>query len=198
MVNEVKIKVLTLLIFTFIATILIGGCIQEETPKKVSASQSTETHQTIQSESIESEPPTELDLKIGETAKTSTIEVTVFSAQKTKSYEYYSDILGKTMTQEATPGKIYILVDAEIKNVGADSIYAGASEFSVTDSEGYKYDPELYYGNDGLDIMKELYKNQKMRGKILFEVPESAKDLKIIYDFGDLLVGPKLASWSLD
>jgi hypothetical protein len=44
-------------------------------------------------------------------------------------------------------------------------------------------------------MIKELYQNQKMKGKVLFEIPESATGLKIQYDFGNLMIGTKLASW---
>jgi hypothetical protein len=47
-------------------------------------------------------------------------------------------------------------------------------------------------------MFKELYQNQKMRGKVLFEVPEDAKGLKIQYDFGSLFTKVKLASWELE
>lgn len=142
--------------------------------------------------------PTELNLKVGETAETSKIEVTVILAKKTGYYEYYSDIFEETMIEEASPGKIFILAEIEIKNTGSNRAYVGSSEFSMTDSEGYRYDPELYYGNDGLEMFKELYQNQKMRGKVLFEVPEDTKGLKIQYDFGNLFTKVKLASWELE
>jgi len=193
MLNKMENKSLLLIAIMILGIVFISGCVQEETPTKIPATQPTQTQQTTQSEA-----PSELSLKIGETAKTSKIEVTVISARKTTFYEYYSDILKETMVQEASPGKIYILVEAEIKNIGADSVYVGSSKFSVTDSEGYRYDPELYYGDDGLEMIKELYRDQKMRGKILFEVPETASGLKVQYDFGNLFIGTKLASWSIE
>ena len=176
----------------------MSGCVSQESPSKAPTT-------TQQSETPETTPPTaqpttpaELNLNVGETAKTSKIEVTVFSAQKMQSYDYYSDIFKETMTREAKPDKTYVLVDAEIKNVGSDSAFVGSTEFSITDYEGYKYDPEvLYYGDDGLELFKELYQNQKMRGKVLFEIPENAKDLKLQYDFGNLFIGTKLASWTI-
>ena len=189
---------LPILAILLIGVVFVSGCASEESPTKTTNSvQSSETQETTLQET-QPQTPTELNLNIGETAKTSKIEVTVFSAQKTKSYEYYSDILKETMTEEASPGKIFILVDVEIKNVGSDSVFVGSSEFSITDSEGYKYDPALYYGDDGLEMIKKLYQNQKMRGKILFEVPEDTHNLKLLYDFGNLFIGTKLASWSIE
>lgn len=166
---------------------VVSGCVSEESP--TNAPTTTQPSKSPESTLQESQPqtPTELNLEVGETAKTSKIEVTVISAKKTKSYDYYSDIWEETRTEEAKQGKTYVLVEAEIKNTGSDSAFVGSTEFSMTDSEGYKYDPEaLYYGDDGLEMIKELYQNQKMRGKILFEIPENARDLKLQYDFGNL------------
>ncbi|HID40167.1 MAG TPA: DUF4352 domain-containing protein [Calditrichaeota bacterium] len=193
-----KLNYLPILAILLIGVVFVSGCVSEESPTKATTpTQPSETPETTPP-TTQSTTPTELNLNIGETAKTSKIEVTVFSAQKTKSYDYYSDIFKETMTEEAKPGKIFILVDAEIKNVGSNSVFVGSSEFSITDSEGYKYDPALYYGDDGLEMFKELYQNQKMRGKILFEVPENAQDLKLQYNFGNLFIGTKLASWSIE
>jgi len=49
----------------------------------------------------------------------------------------------------------------------------------MSDSEGNRYDPEMYTGDDSMGYLKELYKSQKVRGKILFEVPQNAKNLKL-------------------
>ncbi len=182
---------LVLFVLCLLLIIFISGCTSES--PTIASTQSNETPTATQT-------PTELSLKVGETATTSKLEVTVFSAQKIKSYDYYSSILKENMTQEADPEKTYVLIDAEIKNVGQDSSYAGSSEFSIADSDGYKYDPTLYYGQgtDGMDMIKQLYQNQKMRGKVLFEIPDSATGLKIQYDFGNLLIGTKLASWTME
>lgn len=137
---------------------MFAGCVEEETPTKVPETTPPPAEATTPIPTLTPiatptpEIPTELSLKVGETAKTSKIEVTVLSAKKTNHYEYYSDILKETMTEAASPGKIFILAEVEIKNIGSDRAYVGSSEFSMTDSEGFRYDPELYYGNDGLEI----------------------------------------------
>ena len=182
-----------IILLTLFLTLIVflSGCVDSGTPEKATTTQQATT--TVTPTTIS----TELILKVGETAKTSKIEVTVFSIKKTKSYDYYSDILKETRTSESSPGKIFVLVDAEVKNIGTDRLYFGATKFSVTDSEGYKYDAQFYLGSDKLELFKELYQNQKMRGKVLFEVPEYASGLKLQCDFGDLLVGTKLATWKI-
>ncbi len=180
-------------IVAIIAVVVFAGCVEEETPVK-----SPETNPPTETATPTQKTPTGLNLKVGETANTSKIAVTVISAKKTDHYEYYSDILKETRIEQVSPGNTFVLVEIEIKNIGSDRTYEGSSDFSMVDSEGFKYDPELYYGNDGLEMIKELYQNQKMRGKVLFEVPEDAKGLKIQYDFGSLFTGVKLASWELE
>ncbi|MDY6894305.1 MAG: DUF4352 domain-containing protein [Thermotogota bacterium] len=143
--------------------------------------------------------PTELNLKVGETAKTSKVEVTVISANEMDYYLYYSDFFPEPMTQTANPGKKFVLLEVEIKNLGNDVAYVGISDFSMTDSEGYRFNPDyLYLGEDGLGGFEELYQNQKIKGKVLFEVPKDATGLIVLYDFGNLFTGIKLASWELE
>lgn len=194
-----KFKVIGIIALVLVSAIALG-CVEEESPSKAPTTQTT-TKATTQATQTPASP-TELNLKIGETAKTSKIEVTVISAQKVKSYNYYSgfgqDPELKDAKKEADPGWLYVLVDAEIKNIGSDSAFVGYTEFSITDSEGYKYDPKMYFGNDGMDGFKELYNNQKMKGKILFEIPENSQNVKLQYNFGNLFTETKLASWSIE
>jgi len=181
-----------IILLLLIGMVFVSGCVGEE-PEKVEGVTTTQViPQTTTTQS------SELILRVGETAKTSKLQVTVLSAEKTESYEYYSDILEEYLEEEASPGKIFILTEGEIKNVGDDRVYVSSSQLSITDSEGYKYDPELYFGDDGLEMFKELYPNQKMRGKVLSKVPEDATGLKIQYDFGDLFTGIRLATWELE
>lgn len=150
-------------------------------------------------EGQEGEQPSELILKVGETAKTSRIEVTVLSAEKTGFYSYSTDYFGEPLYQKASSGKQFLIAEIQIKNVGADRVYISSGEFSATDSEGTRYDTEFfYYGDDGLDMFQELYQNQKTEGKILFEVGKEAEDLEIIYDFGDIFTGTSLAKWKVN
>lgn len=140
-------------------------------------------------------PSTELELNIGETAKTSELEVTVKTAEVTDSFSYYDSIWEERMTERADPEKTFVIIEVEIKNVGNDEETAYAGEFSVTDSEGYRYeqDYKTYYFDDEALGLVSLYPNQKAKGKILFEIPEDATELKIQYNFG--LWDVKLASW---
>jgi len=184
-----------LLFAAILLVVFIPGClgeVNEPVVKETPAPSPSPTPAATPTPSIE-----ELKLEIGDTAKTSVLKVTVISVDRTKSYQYYSDVLGKTMVETAPPGKDFVIADVLIKNVASDRVYVALFDFSLVDSDGYRYDPELYLGDDGIEFLQELYPEELIRGKVLFEVPEHATGLKIRYDFGDLFTGVKLASWTI-
>lgn len=198
-----KLKVLGI-IAIILVSVLALGCV-EESPSKAPATQTT-TQATMQATQTPA-TPTELNLKIGEIAKSSKIEVNVITAQKVKSYTYYSGFGQnpelKDAKAEASPGWLYVLVDAEIKNIGSDSVFVGYTEFSIKDffsEEGREdtFGPTMYYGTDAMERSKELYNNQKMKGKILFQIPENTQNVRLQYNFGNLSPEAKLASWSIE
>lgn len=132
-------------------------------------------------------------LLLGETAKTSEMEVTVISAEGTT---FYTEEDGDV---EMTPsGKIFVIIDAEIKYIGTDSEYVYAGDFWLVDLEGYKYEyaSGTYSLENGFESVT-LYLNQKTRGKILFEVPEDVEGLKIQCDLGSYWE-PYLVSWGFE
>lgn len=194
LLNKMVKAIFYVFIFAFlsmvIAAFVFGTGSSDDTPVNGGSNQQATPPSSVA-------PPIELNLKINEIAKTSELEISILSAEKKKSYTYYSDIFDETVVETSSPGNIFIVVDAEFKYVGQDSTLVG-NGFSVVDSGGYKYDPELYGGKDGLEWLKELYSNQKTKGRIIFDVPESATDLKIQYDFGNLFTGTKLATWDLE
>jgi hypothetical protein len=144
---------------------------------------------------VESIGPELLSVPLGEGASDGIASVIVFSAKKTYQYSYYSETVKKIQNETAPPGKIFIIVDAGIKNIGAPVLNASSSSFSITDSNGYKYDPS-YYGNAGL-TMQQLYLNQTSLGKILFVIPKESTGLRLHYNFGDFATGPKLVAWPI-
>lgn len=151
---------------------------------------------TVITTTAQSSIPTEIELAIGQMASNPERQVTPYSTQKVSSYTV--TFSNYPIITHAKSGKIFIFIDTEIKNIGSDRIYASAGDFSMGDSEGNRYDPEMYSGDDSFGYFKELYKTQKMRGKILFEVPQNAKNLKLYYDFGNLFSGINLASWPIN
>ncbi len=144
---------------------------------------------------IESLGPEIMSVPIGEGASDGATSVIVFSAKKTSQYSYYSETLKKIQNETAPQGKTFVIVDAAIKNVGAQELNISSSSFSLTDSNGYKYDPS-YYGNEGFTT-QQLYLNQTSLGKILFIIPKTTTGLRLHYNFGDFASGPKLVAWPI-
>lgn len=93
-------------------------------------------------------------------------------------------------------GHIYIAAIVTIKNIDNARGFYGSNDISMTDSLGYRYDPE-HCGEYELEYIQELYEGQQMQGIVLFEVPSDASGLLIQYDansYGD----PHLISWEVD
>jgi len=97
-------------IVAIIAVVAFAGCVEEETPVK-----SPETTPSTETVTPTQKTAAELNLKVGETANTSKIAVTVISAKKTNNYIYYSDIFKETMVQDVSPGDTFVLAEIEIK-----------------------------------------------------------------------------------
>ena len=186
-------------IFVIVLAMFFAGCVDNEVPDNIEESTPGEESVTKPEPVIEEdEPITDLNLNLGKAAKTSKISVKVTSAPRTDHYDYYSDTLKQTTTDEASPGKIFIIANVLIEKIDGEGVYAGSSKFSMTDSSGVKYDPEpSYQSDDKLAELEEAHMNQRMRGSVLFEVPKDAKGLKIRYDFRDLSTEIKMASWNL-
>jgi len=146
---------------------------------------------------VKTAAPEILKLTIGEGASDGIKSVIVYSANKTDKYSY-SESINKTKVETAPNGKIFVIVHAGIKNVGASSLNVSSTPFSITDSNHFKYDPYfLYNGTDGLKV-QQLYLDQVSVGKILFIVPTGSNELRLQYNFGNLVSSPNLAEWPVN
>ena len=200
-------------IFVIGLAVFFAGCVDDERQKDIEESIPPESTMGEEStlpdpaqgdESVTepepvtgAEPVADLNLKLGRAAKTSKISVKVTSAPKTYHYDYYSDTLKQTTTEEASPGRIFVIANVLIEKIEGEGIYAGSSKFSMTDSTGVRYYPKPYHGDDKLVELEETHLNQRMRGSVLFEVPEDAEELKIWYDFKSLSAELKSVSWDV-
>lgn len=147
----------------------------------------------IKEEEGEEGVPVPAEFEVGETAKTPEMEVTIISAEGAN---YYTDEDGDVRL--ASSGKIFVIIDAEVKYVGTDSDYVYGGDFWLIDSETHKYEyaSGTYSLKDGFEGTT-LYPNQTQRGKILFEIPEDVKYLKVQCDLGSYLE-PELVSWEFE
>jgi len=133
-------------------------------------------------------------LNMGETAKWKGIEVTVKSAVKTSSYTWS----GGEYTEYADNGRTFIILDVNVKMVGDSSEYIYGGDFWLVDSNGYKYDCDsgTYLIDGGLEGT-DIYQNQQVDGKILFDMPISASGLKAQYNL-ESSYDPLLVEWTLN
>ncbi len=134
--------------------------------------------------------PATMEADLGSRYSDSEQEVIVYSAQKTETFT--SVFYNVASTKAATSGNTFVIIDAQIKNVGADKIMVFPHRFSIGDSEGNRFDKEPFHG-DGWLMAVELEKNQYKKGKVLFEVPQNAKNLVVYYDLNG-----KLLSWKIN
>lgn len=191
-------------IFVIALAVFFAGCVDDGRPDNSEESALAPESAPVEESVTETEPVVEdelvadLNLNLGRAAKTSKISVKVTSAPKTDHYDYYSDTLKQTITDEASSGNVFVIANVLIEKIDGEGVYAGSSKFSMTDSRGVRYDPEpSYQSDDKLAELEETHLNQRMRGSVLFEVPKDATGLKIWYDFGDLSNVIKIASWNL-
>jgi Domain of unknown function (DUF4352) len=132
------------------------------------------------------------------TAQNSERQVTVNSASKGIAYKYGEAAV--TQVEYAKTGYTFVFVRYDVKNIGPDTITVSGGDFSIRDPEGTRYNPIM---NKGTGItsgsyLKDLDTNQSIYGTIDFEVPLTAKNLAVYYDFGNVSTSIRLAYWNID
>ncbi|MEK6969583.1 MAG: DUF4352 domain-containing protein [Nanoarchaeota archaeon] len=84
----------------------------------------------------------------------------------------------------AVSGKTFLIVDVTIENKGAGgfmSNYISSLDFKIKDSESYVYDSAYTSNLDQEFSSGEIQDGQKVRGKIAFEIPKTATELKLVF-----------------
>lgn len=192
------IKKLIIPIFLISLVLVVSGCTSTGEVVKKYDSISDQGEPLKQEPAQPEEKVSELKLKMGESAKTSDMTVTVSEVKKADYYVYYNDILEENVVERAPPKKVFVFVEAEVKNIGSRKDYAGGQLFSLKDSEGFRYESEIFYQEDAkLPLLKELYPEERIRGTLLFEIPDSSEELKVLHDFSSFFDPVKLASWEV-
>ena len=121
-------------------------------------------------------PSNVLYLEVGKISSTEKIEIKLISAERIRSYPW----INLDTIQEVKEGKIYILIEIELKNIYSENMRCG--EFYLVDDKGTRYIPGLYFGEDELEMFTELKPNEKIEGKFIFVIPETTENFKIEYD----------------
>ena len=134
-------------------------------------------------------------LNLGEAVNDGMIEIKVLSAKK--DYGYYDSF---DYYHGAKYGYRYLIVTVEARNIGKREVYIDPTNFVVTDENNYFYEPEGGMFGAGIEnslSFTKILPNQRVRGKLVFEIPEKAKVL-INYNFGDMFSKPFIVSWKVD
>jgi len=134
------------------------------------------------------------NLQSGQSIQWEGEKIIVLSAVRTYSYNWV-DVSGTTYTETAPSGNVFIFIESEMQNLGADTFWASDYSFSLQDSAGYHYDVRGFKA-EGRFSSAELYPGQKTGGKSMFTVPDGASGLKIVYNFAPF-GEPQLAIWAL-
>lgn len=113
---------------------------------------------------------------------------------------YSYDALGKT--ESAAPGKVFIIVEMDVDNLGRESFDVTNNDFRLTDSAGSHYGPAAhwYYSHHFFDEFSfgRVSPATDESGCLLFEVDEGASTaIELAYNFADSWEDAKLAIWQL-
>jgi hypothetical protein len=142
--------------------------------------------------------PSPVKVPLPGTAQNSERQVTVYSASKGIAFKYGGPAV--MQVEFAKTGYTFVFVSTRVKNIGSDTITISSGDFSIRDSEGNRFDPIMNQGtsNASWSYLTDLDKNQSINGSIDFEVPLTAKNLALYYDFGNVSPDIKLAYWKID
>lgn len=82
--------------------------------------------------------------------------------------------------QKADAGRIYVVAEVLIENIGTEKVPYNPLYFEIKDSEGFEYPATIFTGDNGLGS-GDLAASDKARGVIAVDVKEDAKGLVLAY-----------------
>ncbi|MBE0467068.1 MAG: DUF4352 domain-containing protein [Candidatus Desulforudis sp.] len=151
----------TWILVVFLVGWLLCGCGETTTPERVEVDR-------------QADPPVEQIevFSMGETIRMGGLAITVNSVREDRGSEWLAPKDGHT----------YYIVDSTLENLSDKSeVVSSLMMFSLVDGEGYKYSvtfgPETRGNLDG-----ELGAGRKMRGELVFEIPDDAIDLELVFE----------------
>lgn len=139
--------------------------------------------------------PVESDLSIGDKVSSHGTDIAITDMTITDHY-YWTGSSGSAYAKYPERGNIFIIIVCNIKRTGDSSRHYYSQNFWLIDSEGYRYDREIYYGDNELERIQELHTGQQTQGVLLFEVPISTSELKAQYEFKGLF-SSDIVSWTI-
>lgn len=165
-------------LFVLIVVIIFISAMSNSSNKGSNNGSSASSTQTSQTQTA----------KIGSTVNDGDLAFTVQSVDTAQT-------VGNSFSQKTAQGQ-YVILTVKIQNNGKDTKTINASDFTVVDSQGRKYD----YSTDGQTAMEmtdgstsfflqQIQPSLSVTGKIVFDVPASATGLKLMAQ-GDIFNNP--------
>ena len=148
----------------------------DSNPKKVSQTDdkkkdsNDENKGDADSKNDKQEESVQTEFVKGDVVETKSLKVSFLECGEFTDYSEYS---------EPAKGNKIIYATFEFENISDDNEYISTGDFSCY-ADGY--DCESYYDFDQESLDATLSKGRKTKGKVLFEVPKDAKEIKIEYD----------------
>lgn len=152
----------------------------DSNPKKVSQTDdkkkdsNDENKDDADSKNDKQEESVQTEFAKGDVVETKSLKVSFLDCGEFTDYSEYS---------EPAKGNKIIYATFEFENISDDNEYISTGDFSCY-ADGY--DCKSYYDFDQESLDATLSKGRKTKGKIFFEVPKDAKEIKIEYDINFL------------
>lgn len=148
------------IIIFFLAMFVFTSDDTNDTPKKVSSNEESQTQAT---EEKVNEP-----FKVGDTVETEDLRITFLKAEPyTEEYD------------EPAKGNEFYKFEFEFVNISDSDQYVSSMDFNCY-ADGY--DTESAYSSKDKDLDATLSAGKKTKGVVCFEIPKDAKDISLEYE----------------
>lgn len=148
------------IIIFFLAMFVFTSGDTNDTPKKISSNEETQTQAT---EEKVNEP-----FKVGDTVETEDLRITFLKAEPyTEEYD------------EPAKGHEFYKFEFEFVNISDSDQYVSSLDFNCY-ADGY--DMESAYSSKDKDLDATLSAGKKTKGVVCFEIPKDAKDISLEYE----------------
>lgn len=114
------------------------------------------------------------EVGVGETLRVGDVEFTI------NSFETVNKISSGFM--EATPeatGAVFLVIDANVKNVGKELINTDSSFFTVVTKDDVSYKASTLLFSDDFFTFEGINPGLDQSGKVAFEIPQGLTDLQV-------------------
>lgn len=148
------------IIIFFLAMFVFTSDDTNDTPKKISSNEETQTQAT---EEKVNEP-----FKVGDTVETEDLRITFLKAEPyTEEYD------------EPAKGHEFYKFEFEFVNISDSDQYVSSMDFNCY-ADGYEM--ESAYSSKDKDLDATLSAGKKTKGVVCFEIPKDAKDISLEYE----------------